>query len=95
MAKKKATDWKTVKADLLRDPETAKQYEALAPEYEIVRQIISARQEQGLTQAELAHRLNTNQSNISRLERGESNPSLNFLKRVAEGLGKRLQIGFE
>lgn len=54
--------------------------------------IISARTEQNITQKELAERLGIKQSNISRLESGNYNPSLDFLKKVAEGLGKELHI---
>ena len=93
MPRKKAADWKTIKAELLRDPDTAKEYEALAPEYEFVRQVIAARHAQGITQAELARRTGIQQSNLSRLERGEYNPSLAFMKRVAAGLGRQLEIG--
>ena len=78
----------------LRDPAFRAEYEALAPEYEIVRQIIQARAEQGLTQQELARRVGLPQSNISRLESGSYNPSLSFLKKVAAGLGRELHVEF-
>ncbi len=48
-----------------------------------------------MTQSELARLIGTKQSNISRLEGGDYNPSLQFLKRVARGLGKELHISFE
>lgn len=78
----------------MENPEFKKEYQSLTPEYEIVRQIIQARTEQNLTQKELANRIGIRQSNISRLESGNYNPSLDFLKRVAEGLGKELHIEF-
>jgi len=95
MRRKESTNWKTIKQKLLRDPETAQAYRELAPEHELVRLVIAARKAQGLSQAELAARIGTRQSNISRLERGDSNPSLAFLKRVAQGLGKELSISFQ
>lgn len=95
MPRKKSTSWTAIKKELLSDPETAQAYRELAPEYELVRQVIRARQAQGLSQAELAALIGTRQSNISRLERGDSNPSLAFLKRVARGLGKELSISFQ
>ena len=76
------------------DPELYDEYKALAPEYELVKQIIQARTEQNLTQQELADRLGITQSNISRLESGNYNPSLDFLKKIARGLGKELHIEF-
>ncbi len=76
------------------DPELYDEYKALAPEYELIKQIIQARTEQNLTQQELADRLGIKQSNISRLESGNYNPSLDFLKKIASGLGKELHIEF-
>jgi Predicted transcriptional regulator with C-terminal CBS domains len=78
----------------LKDPEFKKEFDALEPEYEIIRQLIQARNELNLTQEELAQKIGIKQSNISRLERGNYNPSINFLKKVAEGLGKELHIEF-
>lgn len=70
------------------------EYKALEPEYELIKQIIKIRSEQQLTQQQLAERTGTKQSNISRLEKGEYNPSLKFLKKLAHGLGKELYIEF-
>ena len=78
----------------LKDPEFAREYKALEPEYEIIRQIILSRVEQNLTQKELADRIGVKQSNISRLESGTYNPSLIFLIKIASGLGKKLHIEF-
>lgn len=65
------------------------------PKKQIVHGIITARKEKGLTQVELARRMGTRQSNISRLEGENYNPSLEFLNRVAKGLGKELHIEFK
>lgn len=62
------------------------------PKSEIIHGIIRERKIQGITQIELARRLGTRQSNISRLESQNYNPSLEFLNRVAAGLGKELHI---
>jgi len=78
----------------LKDPEFRSEYEALEPEYEIIRQIILARNELNMTQEELAERTGIKQSNISRLEKGTYNPSLSSLKEVAKGLNKELHIEF-
>lgn len=82
------------KKALENDPDLLKEYKALEPEYEIIRQIIAARNEKNLTQRELAERCGMKQSNISRLESGNYNPSLEFLKKVASGLDKELHIEF-
>ena len=87
----------TFKEDLqerLKDPKFAREYKALEPEYEIIKQIIQSRSEQNITQKELADRIGIKQSNISRLESGNYNPSLEFLKKVASGLGKEIHIEF-
>ena len=78
----------------LKDPEFYKEYKALEPEYEIIKQILKARSELNITQKDLAERIGIKQSNISRLESGNYNPSLDFLKKVANGLGKELHIEF-
>ena len=81
-----------MKQDLLKDNEFKTEYEKLKPRYEAIEQIIKARKEQNMTQAELAKRVGTQKSNISRLESGNYNPSLDFLTKVSEALGKSLNI---
>lgn len=76
-------------------PEVKEEYDALGPQYEIIRAEIESRKEAGITQAELAQRMGTAQANISRFESGTYNPSLAFLQRMAESLGKKLKISFE
>lgn len=81
-----------MKKDLLKDDEFKTEYEKLKPRYEAIEQIIKARKEQNMTQAELAKRVGTQKSNISRLESGNYNPSLDFLTKVSEALGKSLSV---
>lgn len=78
----------------LKDSDFKKEYEALEVEYDIVRQIIKSRLEQNLTQEDLAKRVGTTQSNISRLESGNYNPTIEFLEKVADSLGKKLKVSF-
>lgn len=79
----------------MNDPEFAKEYKALLPEYEIVRALIAARNEKHMTQKDLSEITGIPQAHISRLENGNYNPSLAFLKRIAAGLGKDLHISFK
>lgn len=79
-------------SQLKNDPEFRAEYEALAPQYEIISAVIAARTEQKMTQAELAERANTKQSNISRFESGNYNPSVEFLQKIAGALDKQLEI---
>jgi len=81
-------------AALAGDPALRAEYEALAAQYKVIDDIISARIEQHLTQADLAKRADTQQSNISRLESGNYNPTVEFLQKIAHALGKSLEIQF-
>ncbi len=65
---------------------------SLVPRYEVVEQLKSARKAQNVTQEVLAERVGTKKSNISRFESGKYNPSLDFLVKVAESLGKQIHI---
>lgn len=91
----KMRTWKDVKKELLKNPEVAEEIENLRPEYELISQIIQLRIENNLTQEELAKKTGIKQSNISRLESGKYNPSLQFLKKIARGFNKELTISFK
>ena len=60
-------------------------------EYEVARQMLVARTQAGLTQADLARRMHTTQSVVSRIESGV-NVSIETLARFAEACGSRLQM---
>lgn len=89
---KAGMSFEEMKADMLKDEEFKIEYEKLKPRYEAIEQIIRARKEQNITQAELAKRVGTQKSNISRLESGTYNPSLDFLAKIAESLGKKISV---
>lgn len=89
---KASVSFDQVKQDLMKDNEFRIEYEKLGPRYEAIKQIIKARKEQHITQAELAKRVGTQKSNISRFESGNYNPSLDFLIKIAESLGKEITI---
>lgn len=80
------------KKRILQNREVKKVYEELGPEYEIIALLIKRRLQRRLTQRELAYRIGTRQSAISRLESGAYNPSLNFLFRVADALDAELKV---
>ena len=69
-----------------------------APDYDIFQEIaenlIAVRMEENLTQGELARRCGISQANISKFETGSSHPSIATLKKIADGLGRRLNITF-
>ena len=65
----------------MKDEEFKKEYEAIQPEMDVIRAIVDARTSQNLTQKELSERTGINQADISKLENGTKNPSINLLKR--------------
>ena len=78
-----------------RDPEYQAAYDALQPEFELARSLIEARMGAGLTQAQLAKRMETTQSVVARLESGRVHPSTRTLEKIAQSTGTRLRISFE
>ena len=76
-------------------PDAKAEYDALAPQYEDNRAEKECRKAIGMTQKELAEAMRTPQAKISRFESGINNPSLSFLQKMAESLGKSLRISFE
>ncbi|MFA6917952.1 MAG: helix-turn-helix transcriptional regulator [Candidatus Gracilibacteria bacterium] len=82
------------KKRVLKDKELRKEYDALATEFIIADIIIGKRLEKGLSQAELANKIGTKQSAISRLESGDYNPSVKLLEKVAKALGLKLSVSF-
>ena len=79
----------------MQDPEYRREYDALEEEFALASAIIAARARAGLTQEELAAKMQTSQSAIARLESGRMIPSGRTLKRVAAATGTKLRITFE
>ena len=78
----------------LKNPEFKQEYDALEPEFTIMQAMIDARKASGLTQKELSERTGIAQSDISKLECGNGNPSLQTLRRLAAGMGMQVRIEF-
>ena len=85
---------KQFKEEQLQNPEIAKAYQEIQPELDVIRAIVNARTSQNMTQKELAERTGINQADISKLENGTRNPSINLLKRLADGMDMMLKIEF-
>lgn len=79
----------------LLDPELKAEYDELEVEFSIIKAFIDARKHSGLTQKQLSERSGIAQSDISKLENGNANPSLRTLKRLAAGMGMKIKIDFE
>ncbi len=78
-----------------KNPAYREAYDALDEEFSLVAAMIKARTDAGLTQAEVAQRMNTTQAVVARLEGGGRQPSTRTLRRFAAATGHRLRIGFE
>ena len=79
----------------LRDSAYREAYAELAPGFRIARALIEARTNAGLTQAQMAERMQTTQSVVARLESGRAHPSTRTLEKLAEATGTQLKISFE
>ena len=88
------SSYKVYKQKSLKDPEVKAEYYALQPEYDIIQAMIDARVGQNMTQKELSARTGITQADISRIENGTRNPSLNMVKKLAQGLGMQLKLEF-
>jgi len=89
------TKMKDLHAEWMKDEEYRKEYEALEEEFALAHAMIEARAKAGLTQEELAQRMDTSQSAIARLESGRMKPSARTLERFAKATGTHLRITFE
>lgn len=85
-------NYKAFRKQALKDKAVRRSYEELGPEFEIIALLIKKRLTRGLSQAELAERIGTKQSAISRFESGTYNPTLDFLQKIADGLNSKLKI---
>ena len=84
--KEKALKRKGVKAE----------YEALEPEFSLLRELLHARQKAGMSQADIAKKMGTKAPAVTRLETsltsGKHSPSIATLKKYAQALGCHLEI---
>lgn len=78
----------------MQNEEFRQAFEAIQPEMDVIRAVVDARASLNLTQKELAERSGINQADISKIENGTRNPSLNLLKRLADAMGMALKIEF-
>jgi len=79
-----------------KDPTFRKEYDALAEEFALFDALVSARQQAGLTQTEVAERMGTKTPAVARLEAGGGRqhhaPSLATLRKYAAAVGCRLEV---
>lgn len=83
---KKKTNVELHREKLLKNPEFKKAYDDMGPVYKLIREIVAYRIEQGITQKELAEKIGTKQSSISRFEKAMKMPSISFLSQITNAL---------
>ncbi len=81
-----------LEAELMRRPYFQKEHKDLDLEFALINALIRERISGNITQAEIARRMGTKQSAIARFESGRSNPTLDFIQRLATALGLKLSI---
>ncbi|NJD28918.1 MAG: helix-turn-helix transcriptional regulator [Chloroflexi bacterium] len=78
-----------------RSPEYRAEQDRLAPYEALARMVIARRIRYGLTQGQLAHRIGTSISAVSRLESGQHRPNVETLEKLGRAFGERFVFGFE
>jgi len=92
---RESTNYEDFKARLLTDPDVRQEYEALEPQFRLIKDILWRRSQLNLSQAQLARLVGTRQPAISRLERGDGNITLSTLYRIASALDADLEISLK
>lgn len=92
--KREHLDFEVWEKEALKDSKLKAEYDKLEPEFAVLNAILEARMKKGITQAMLAKRMGTTQSAISRLEKGNVSPTVDFLKKLADATDTRLDIRF-
>jgi len=90
----KTVDFQGYLAEKLRNPKFRKYYNEYGKQLEIAYQILKLRKQKRLSQAELAKRIGTKQSNVARMEAGQQNFTTDTLQKIASVLKRELKIEF-
>lgn len=90
----KARSLNQLKREALKNDDIRREYEALQAEYGLVDALLTAREQSNMTQEELSEKSGVPQADISRIESGKANPTLRTLGRIAEAMGRKVEIRF-
>jgi len=88
----KATDFDDVLAEEMKNPEFKRMFDEYGRQLEISYGLLQLRKKKKMSQASLAKKIGTTQSNIARLESGQQNFTMSFLSKVADALGAYIEI---
>ena len=86
---------KQLRTKALGNAEVKAEFDQLADEFSMARELIAARSRAGLTQGEVAERMGTTQSVVARLESGRRAPSMRTVQRYAQAVGARAVVHLE
>jgi DNA-binding XRE family transcriptional regulator len=86
---------KKLKNKAFQNPEVKKEYDSLNLEFELIDALVTMRRKSGLTQDEVAQKMGTQKSNVSRLENGAGNPSWKTLQNYAYACGFQIGMKFK
>ncbi|MEK7211968.1 MAG: helix-turn-helix transcriptional regulator [Patescibacteria group bacterium] len=78
----------------LKDPKFKKYFNEYGKQLEIAYAIFQLRKREGISQAELAKKIGTKQSDVARMEAGEQNFTTEMLQKIATALNRNLKITF-
>ena len=97
MDKENRPDMESFRKKALANAEVRNEYAALSSIFSMKRQMIALRKDAGLTQEQMAEKLGTKKSNISRLEslNSDVSPRLATIEDYARVLGYSVKLGFE
>lgn len=84
-----------LKNKAFQNPEVKAEYDQLEEEFALIDTLITMRKKSGLTQDEIAQKMGTKKSNISRLEKGGSSPSWRTLQNYAHACGFEISMKFK
>ena len=88
------TSFRDTLKEQLKDPDFKKEYDSLEAEYQLINAIINARKTTKITQKQLSEKTGIAQSDISKIENGNGNPSLKTIERLARGMGMNVKVEF-
>jgi predicted transcriptional regulator len=80
------------KKESLKNKDVKRAYDEFSLEFSLIEDLIGERIKSGITQKELAEKIGTKQSAVSRFESGRGNPTFSFLMKVSNALGKKIEV---
>lgn len=83
-----------IRQDSASDAEFAREFQEECERLDIAVALMRLREQEGLTQKQLAELAHKPQSTIARIENGTLNPSYKVLNDIAHGVGRKLEIQF-